>query len=131
MSKHNKTSFSLHHALTYVSRVKLVLFFVVLTGVFSFTRISAPTHVDAATSSYLNFQARLLNGSGAIVADGTYNVEFKLYNASSSSGSSQGSCAGDANCLWTETRTAGNKVTVRSGYLSVYLGQVNALPNIN
>src|SRR5687767_9841826 len=66
--------------------------------------------VRAATSSTINFQARLLQASGVIVADGNYHVEFKLYNASSSSGSSQGSCSGDANCLWTETRTTGNLV---------------------
>jgi hypothetical protein len=82
--------------------------------------------VSAAPSTYLNFQARLKNGSGAVVPDGNYNIEFKLYNASSSSGSSQGSCTGDANCLWTETRTGGNRVRVANGYLTVNLGSVNA-----
>lgn len=82
----------------------------------------------AATNSTINFQARLLTSSGGIVPDGSYNVEFKLYNASSSSGSSQGSCLGDAACLWTETRTSGNKVTVKAGYLTVALGSVTAFP---
>jgi hypothetical protein len=84
--------------------------------------------VNAAANNTINFQARLLTASGGIVADGTYNVEFKLYNASSSSGSSQGSCTGDTACLWTETRTTTNRVTVKAGYLSVALGSVTAFP---
>lgn len=63
--------------------------------------ILSPATTAAATSSTLNFQARLETAGGAIVSDGNYNVEFKLYNTSSSTGSSQGSCTGDAACLWT------------------------------
>ncbi|HJP96740.1 MAG TPA: hypothetical protein VJ843_05235, partial [Candidatus Saccharimonadales bacterium] len=72
--------------------------------------------------------ARLMQSSGAIVPDGTYNVEFKLYNALTSSGSSQGSCTGDSACLWTETRTSGNRITVVNGYLTANLGSVTAFP---
>lgn len=79
--------------------------------------------VEGAPSSTLNFQARLLGSSGAIVPDGYYNVQFKLYNAASG-----------GSALWTETRydtngaTAGNdfRLQVRSGYLSVYLGDTTA-----
>jgi|GEM_PF-3027802 len=88
-------------------------------------------HAQAATSSYVNFQARLQTAPGAIVPDGNYHIEFKIYNASSSSGSSQGSCTGDSACLWTETRTTGNLVTVKNGYLTVNLGSVTALPSID
>ncbi|MGH7239732.1 MAG: beta strand repeat-containing protein, partial [Candidatus Saccharimonadales bacterium] len=77
----------------------------------------------------VNFQARLLNSSGSIVKDGNYNIEFKLYDVASSSGSSQGSCSGDSHCLWTETRTAGNVVNVTDGYLTVDLGSVTGFPN--
>lgn len=80
----------------------------------------------AATNSTLNFQARLLTAAGNTVPDGQYNVEFKLYNAASSSGSSQGSCSGDSACLWTETRLTSNKVRVANGYLTVNLGSVTA-----
>jgi hypothetical protein len=86
---------------------------------------------DAATSTTINFQARLMQSSGAIVPDGTYNVEFKMYNALTSSGSSQGSCTGDTNCLWTETRTSTNKITVVNGYLTAELGSVTSLPSID
>jgi hypothetical protein len=91
-----------------------------------FSSFNHPKAATAAPSNYLNFQARLLNSAGNLVPDGTYNIEFKLFNASSSSGSSQGSCSGDANCEWTETRTSGNRVNVVNGYLSVNLGSVTA-----
>ncbi len=86
---------------------------------------------QAVTSNTLNFQARLMTATGGIVPDGNYHIEFKIYNAASSSGSSQGSCAGDAACQWTETRTTGNLVQVKNGYLTVNLGSVTALPNID
>ncbi|MDB5185735.1 MAG: exported protein of unknown function, partial [Candidatus Saccharibacteria bacterium] len=77
-----------------------------------------PTHpVKAATSSTLNFQARLLTSGGGIVADGNYHIEFKLYNVSSG-----------GSALWTETRTTGSLVPVKAGYLTVNLGSVTAFP---
>ena len=93
----------------------------------SFTGILFNTSTTtAATNSTINFQARLLTSSGALVPDGNYNVEFKLYNALTSSGSSQGSCSGDSHCLWVETRTTTNQVRVANGYLTVNLGDVQA-----
>ena len=80
--------------------------------------------VEAASNTTINFQARLMNATGNTVADGNYNVEFKIYNAASSSGSSQGSCSGDSACLWAETRTTTNKVRVENGYLTANLGSV-------
>ena len=84
----------------------------------------SPHKTDAVTSSTINFQARLENSSGSIANDGTYNVEFKLYNSSSSSGSSQGSCTGDSSCLWYEDYlvSASTGVQVVNGYLTVNLG---------
>ena len=83
---------------------------------------------EAATSSTINFQARLLSSSGNLVPDGYYNVQFKLYSADTG-GTAQ----------WTETYydsngvTAGNdnRVRVVNGYLSVYLGSQTALPSID
>jgi hypothetical protein len=105
--------------------------FLAVWGSFFANRVQTVPTVNAATASTINFQARLLQSSGALVPDGNYHIEFKLYNAVTSSGSSQGSCTGDANCLWTETRTTGNLVTVSNGYFTVNLGSVTALPNIN
>jgi hypothetical protein len=109
----------------------LSLFILMFFGVASLVLSTNFSKASAATSSNLNFQSRLLTSTGAVVADGNYNIEFKIYNASSSSGSSQGSCSGDANCLWTETRTSTNKVRVVNGYMSVNLGSVTSFPAIN
>ena len=87
----------------------------------------------ALAPSTINFQARLLNSAGAIVPDGNYNVEFKLYNASvlqsGQTQSGQGTCGTDVNCLWVETRTGSNAVRVQNGYLTVNLGSVNPFPS--
>src|SRR5580704_1824694 len=89
---------------------------VVLFTLFSLLNIGQSSRVvNATATSTLNFQARLLTIAGGIVPDGNYNVEFKIYNAASSSGSSQGTCGTDANCLWGETRTSGNTVAVKDG----------------
>jgi hypothetical protein len=105
-----------------------------LLGVFFIIGITLllPAKVADATSasSTINFQSRLLTSSGAVVPDGNYNVEFKIYNSASSSGSSQGSCSGDSSCLWVETRTGANTVSVLGGYMSVQLGNVNAFPSV-
>lgn len=79
-----------------------------------YTRAGGGTRVYAAASNNLNFQARLLSGTGAIVADGNYSIQFNLYNVATG-GTTQ----------WTETQAS---VAVRSGYLSVYLGSVTAFP---
>lgn len=107
--------------------VRLVRGFLVI-AIIAMTFASFSAHVYAATDSTVNFQARLMTNGGAIVPDGNYNVEFKLYNALTSSGSSQGSCNLDPACLWTETRTGANQVRVANGYLTVNLGSVTAFP---
>jgi hypothetical protein len=78
-----------------------------------------PATSAAATSDNLNFQARLQASSGAIVPDGNYNVEFKLYNASSG-----------GTALWTEDylNSAGHGIQVINGYLSVNLGSLTSFP---
>ena len=78
--------------------------------------------VGAAASSTLNFQARLMNGDGSVVPDGRYNIEFKLYDTADAGASSQGVCASD--CVWMETRTGSNAVSVVNGYVTVNLGSV-------
>ena len=76
----------------------------------------------------MSFTARLKNASGSIVADGSYNVEFKLYNQAS-----------DGTALWTERyydengATGGEdyRVKVVNGYLSVKLGSRTSFGAIN
>jgi len=84
--------------------------------------------VAAATNSTINFQARLMNATGSIAPDGNYNIEFKLYNQQTSSGSSQGNCTGDSACLWTETYTGAHQISVANGYVNVSLGSLTSFP---
>src|SRR5690606_1254020 len=71
----------------------VVFLVLLLSGIFSYTRAGTYTRVHAATSSSLNFQARLYDASGSTVADGTYSIQFRLYDDS----------AGGTN-EWTETQ---------------------------
>ena len=88
----------------------------------------APRAHALTPASDLNFQARLLNAAGAVVPDGNYNIDFKIYNADSTTGT-VGTCTGA--CLWEETRTGANVVPVTNGYFSVNLGSVTGFPAIN
>lgn len=72
----------------------------------------------------LSFQGRLLQSSGAVVADGHYNIQFKIYQ--DGAGTAAGNPGGSLK--WTETYinnggTAG--VEVKNGYFSVTLGSLN------
>lgn len=95
----------------------LAVLVVVLMGGFVYTRAYIPARVLAATSSTLNFQARLMSNTGTLVPDGSYSIQFKLYTAAS----------GGTN-EWTETQPT---VTVRNGYLSVQLGSVTSFSGID
>jgi fibronectin-binding autotransporter adhesin len=101
-------------------QVGLGLFLLLISfAVFSYTRAGVYTRTytreaSAATSSTLNFQGRLSNSAGNVVSDGTYSMEFNLYNASAG-GTTQ----------WTETQGA---VTVKNGYFSVQLGSATSFP---
>lgn len=88
-----------------------------------FINYSFPNSSHAAPGIYetVNYQGRLLTATGAVVPDGSYNIEFKIYQ--DGNGVLGG---GDETLKWTETRTGGNKVLVKNGYFSVYLGSINA-----
>jgi hypothetical protein len=105
---------------TTIKRVSLLAFLAVAMVASFIGVFSQAKQVEAAASSTINFQARLLTAAGGIVPDGQYNVEFKLYDAAS----------GGTN-VWTETRTTSNKVRVINGYLTVNLGSVTAFGSIN
>ncbi len=105
--------------------VLLVISFVFV--MFGFVRQSPRVQAAAGINQQINYQARLLNSQGATVPDGTYNMEFKIYqdgNGCVSGGSSP--CSGTLK--WTETRQniSSQGVTVTNGYFSVNLGSVTA-----
>lgn len=76
--------------------------------------------VKAAFTERINYQGKLADDNGVTVADGLYNMEFKLYDALS----------GGSN-LWTETWSGGNKVQVTDGLFSVELGTTTALATVD
>jgi hypothetical protein len=121
-NKHPKKMFKQKSKILIPVKRALLLAILIIVTVASFVvAFSRQETARAATNSTINFQARLLTAAGNLVPDGNYNVEFKLYNALSSSGSSQGACAGDSACLWTETRTTTDRVRTVNGYMTVNL----------
>ena len=65
----------------------LLIISVFSSALYTYTRtLTHPTPVYAATSSTINFQARLLNASGNTVPDGFYNIQFKLYDGGTAGG---------------------------------------------
>ena len=98
----------------------------------SLRSLFAPATASAAAANTLNFQARLQTASGAIVGDGYYNIQFKLYSASTG-----------GSALWTETYAYNSgsgsctgplgandcRVRVVNGYVSVYLGSITSFPS--
>ena len=124
-------SIRLRHRLTSVRN--LVVYSLLLTvnlSALSAIYLYTPTaRVQAAANNTINFQARLLTNTGALVPDGNYHVEFKLYDSAAAGASAQGVCSGNSStddCWWRETRTTGNLVTVKNGYLTASLGSVTA-----
>lgn len=83
--------------------------------------LASPAQAATGINQQINYQARLLDNTGAVVPDGAYNMEFKIYQ--DGDGVLSG---GDETLKWTETRTGGNKVTVKNGYFSVQLGSITA-----
>jgi len=85
------------------------------------------THAAAGINKTLSFQGRLLSSSGAVVPDGHYNIQFKIYQ--DGDGTTAGDTGGSGGALkWTESYinnggTSG--VTVKDGFFSVELGSNN------
>jgi hypothetical protein len=110
----------------YAVRSALTFASILLTLSFSYIYLYTPAFTpvaNAAANNTINFQARLLSNTGALVPDGYYNAEFKLYDAASG-----------GTLLWTDTRydtngvTAGNdyRIQVKNGYLTVSLADTSA-----
>lgn len=105
--------------------MRLILCLSAACAFIPFTLPSQSVQATVGINKQLNYQARLLTSTGAVVPDGTYNMEFKIYQDGTgcvSGGSSP--CAGTLK--WTETRTNADKVTIKNGYFSTQLGSVTA-----
>lgn len=124
-----------------LSAIGLGVFAVFVCAAFALSvTLLQPRTTAAATSSTINFQARLETNTGAIAPDGNYNVTFHLFSSSTAVGgtSTDTGCGTDTSCEWVEQYTynsgAGStdaRVRVVNGYLTVNLGSVNAFSGIN
>ncbi|HEY2004192.1 MAG TPA: hypothetical protein VGH44_03680 [Candidatus Saccharimonadia bacterium] len=94
-----------------------------------------PAQAAAGINQQINFQGRLLTAAGAVVPDGTYNMEFKIWQGGNGCVSGCTSANADVNnggtLKWTEdwiygTGSPDNRVTVKNGYYSVSLGSITA-----
>lgn len=89
----------------------------------------SPASASSGINQQINFQGRLLNAQGAVVADGYYNIEFKIYQDGDgqSVGDTTGTPAGSLK--WTEDwlNTGSTQgVKIQNGFMSVQLGTRNA-----
>ncbi|MGH7197009.1 MAG: hypothetical protein ACREGJ_04595 [Candidatus Saccharimonadales bacterium] len=104
--------------------VLFIFAFSFVAAAFSLT-FSLPARAATGINERLNYQARLLDNSGAVVPDGTYNIEFKIYqDGTGCEASGIPPCSGTLK--WTETRISTDRVTVTNGYFSAQLGSVTA-----
>ena len=80
--------------------------------------ITISHHASAAqTVPYkVNYQGRLTNAAGTPMADGQYNMTFRLYSVLSG-----------GSATWTEVHATTNRITVTNGQFAVQLGGVSAL----
>jgi hypothetical protein len=115
---HLSTSIKFRRSLRFVA---LVLLLVALNTTLFFATVS---HAAAGTTRTISFQGRLQTAAGSVVADGHYNIQFKIYQGGA------GTAVGnpDGTLKWTETYinnggTSG--VDVKNGFFSVNLGSVN------
>ena len=110
------------------SKLRLYLLGAVATSVLmSVVLWIAPVQAATGINQTINFQGRLLNAQGALVPDGYYNIEFKIYENGDgkSAGDTTGTPAGTL--LWTEDYLNYNSqgVKVVNGFFSVNLGSIN------
>lgn len=80
----------------------------------------------AGINEQINFQGRLYSNTGGGIADGNYNVQFKIYQDGDgqSVNNATGSPAGSL--LWTESWLNANSdgVSIVNGFMSVQLGSI-------
>lgn len=81
---------------------------------------ASPASAATGVNQQMNYQARLLDSTGAIVPDGNYNIRFKVYQ--DGAGTAAGNPGGTLK--WTELwqNTSSQGVQVKNGYFSVQLG---------
>jgi hypothetical protein len=95
--------------------------------------LSTTTHAVAGVNQTLSFQGRLQTNAGAVVPDGYYNMQFKIYQ--DGDGQQAGDTGGSGGTLkWTESYVNNNAnagVQVKNGFFSVELGTNTPLSSVD
>ncbi len=100
---------------------------VILVALLAAPFFNAPkTEAATGINEQVNYQGRLLTNTGAVVPDGNYNIEFKIVQDGDGCNPTSGTFPCSGTVKWTETRDSSNKVPVKNGYFSVYLGSVTS-----
>ncbi|NTV55051.1 MAG: hypothetical protein HGA16_00925, partial [Candidatus Moranbacteria bacterium] len=99
----------------HISKIALYSGILVILGIFSFSQEAlAATGIN----SQINFQGKVVNTDGTNVANGNYNMIFRVYTASSG-----------GSAIWTETWNSGtSQVGVTDGIFQVALGTHTSFP---
>ncbi len=87
--------------------------------------ITPSLRTSATVNRQINFQGKVVNSNGTNIADGTYNMQFKIYT-----GGDGVVGGGDETLQWTEERLRNNSqgVSITDGIFQVNLGSVTTLP---
>jgi hypothetical protein len=101
---------------------------IMATFLISLINTATPVLATAGVNSQLSFEGKLVTSSGTNIADGTYNMEFKIYQDGTNTGSG-------STLMWTEDYlVAGSSgmpstggVSLTSGTFQVNLGAICAL----
>ncbi|MBM4118673.1 hypothetical protein FJ251_13250 [bacterium] len=83
-----------------------------VSGLFTLALLLWVTAAAAAVPQTISYQGILRDSGGTIVADGNYNLSFRIYNVASG-----------GSALWTEAQT----LAVQDGVFNALLGSVTAL----
>ena len=85
--------------------------------------LASVAHAAPSTNRTISFQGRLQSAAGAVVPDGRYNMQFKIYQ--NGNGTAIGNPGGTLR--WTENHINNNAnagIVVKNGYFSINLGSV-------
>jgi hypothetical protein len=91
-------------------------------GLGAFALFSSPAHATGGINPIISFEGKIVNNNGTNIADGTYNIEFKIYSGASNVGT------GDT-LLFTEDWLVGSTqggIALTSGTYEVNLGSAGS-----
>jgi hypothetical protein len=112
-NKHRGEQLIINYITKAAYRIGAIIFAIAVTACF----VAPPVHAVQTVPYKMNFQGRLTDSTGTPMANGLYNMTFRIFDASTA-----------GTLQWSELREVGNRVQVTNGLFSVQLGDVTSLP---